>query len=605
MTGDSELPITTALKSLRVIPKAVRLLWQASSRDLSWVSVGTVLLGVSPVAVAFVAKLIIDHLAGGMGVGTRLWILIAIEAGLLAATGWIRHSTQAAQQILRERAWHLLSLKTMGHAARLDLEFFESPESHDTLAKAQRELGFRPMLMTFALLSAAQDLVTVTSFIIVILAFHPLLVLLLLFALLPTLMAARDAGFTNFSTYDMTTTDGRRASYFDTLLTSDQTAKEVRLYNLAPGFLAQRETYAFNVIQARNEAARKKARAFSRADVASVLVQYLALAFVAAQAATQRITIGDFTLLALALSRSRQQLSFALTYLGELLEHSLFFNDLTKFLAFKPKITAPDNPTPVPSKPTGSIIFEDVTFSYLGAEEPVFRDFNLELRAGEATALVGVNGAGKTTLVKLLTRLYDPQAGSIELDGTDIRQFDLDDYRNLFGVILQDFVQYQLTVRENIALARGDIDPDQGWLERAARDAKSLELITTLPDGWNTQLGRQFGDSGRNLSGGEWQLIALTRALYRDAPVLIFDEPTAALDAEAEAELIQTYRDLTRGKLSLLITHRFNTVKMADRILVLEGGKIIEDGTHATLMSLHGRYRAMFTAQAQAYRLSP
>ena len=225
---------------------------------------GRVLLGVSPVAVAFVAKLIIDHLAGGMGLGTRLWMLIAIEAGLLAATGWIRYSTQAAQQILRERAWHLLSLKTMGHAAQLDLEFFESPKSHDTLAKAQRELGFRPMLMTFSLLSAAQDLVTVTSFIIVILAFHPLLVLLLLFALLPTLIAARDAGFTNFSTYDMTTHGWSESVVFRYPPNLGPDRKGGSPVQPRPGFLAQRETYAFNVIQARNEAARKKARAFSR-----------------------------------------------------------------------------------------------------------------------------------------------------------------------------------------------------------------------------------------------------------------------------------------------------------------------------------------------------
>lgn len=236
-----------------------------------------------------------------------------------------------------------------------------------------------------------------------------------------------------------------------------------------------------------------------------------------------------------------------------------------------------------------------------GAPRPVFENLSFELRAGEATALVGVNGAGKTTIVKLLTRLYEPERGRILLNGVDIREFPLEAYRAIFGVILQDFVRYHLTARENIQVAKVSAPLDQGRLEEAARQAKANEVIKSLPLGWETMLGRQFDEQGQALSGGQWQRMALARALYRDAPVLILDEPTAALDAKAEAELFQAYRELTRGKTSLLITHRLNTVRMADRILVLEGGQIVEDGSHHELLQKRGRYYELFTTQAATY----
>lgn len=243
-----------------------------------------------------------------------------------------------------------------------------------------------------------------------------------------------------------------------------------------------------------------------------------------------------------------------------------------------------------------------MTFTYPGADKPVFQNLTLELRAGETTALVGVNGAGKTTLVKLLTRLYDPQEGRITLDGVDIRDFDPDEYRRSLGVVLQDFTRYQLSARENIALGRvGETDED-ARLHDAAQRSNALELIQGLPEGWDTLLGRQFHIRGQDLSGGQWQRIALARALYRDAPILLLDEPTAALDAETEAELFGKYRDLTRGKTTLLITHRFNTVRMADRIVLLEHGRILEDGTHAELLALGGRYAEMYEVQAEVYR---
>lgn len=297
----------------------------------------------------------------------------------------------------------------------------------------------------------------------------------------------------------------------------------------------------------------------------------------------------------------RQNLSQALANLGELLENSLFFSDLDRFFDFRPRVCSPAAPRPLPSAENYQFVFEQVGFTYTGAARPVFESLSFELRAGEATALVGLNGAGKTTIVKLLTRLYEPQRGRILLNGVDIREFPLEAYRALFGVILQDFVRYHLTARENILVAKNPASPDDLRLQEAARLAQADRVIERLPMGWDTMLGRQFDEQGQALSGGEWQRIALARALYRDAPVLILDEPTAALDAEAEAKLFQAYRELTRGKTSLLITHRLNTVRMADRILVLEGGRIIEDGSHQELLRKGGRYYELFTAQASSY----
>lgn len=303
-----------------------------------------------------------------------------------------------------------------------------------------------------------------------------------------------------------------------------------------------------------------------------------------------------------ALAGVRLGLSRGLAHLGEVYEHSLFFQNLTAFLGQRPSVVAPSSPRPLLAPGPHTLALENVSFTYPGAQKPVFEDLNLTLRAGETTALVGVNGAGKTTLVKLLTRLYDPQGGRVTLDGVDVREFDPAAYRGQLGVVLQDFTRYQLSARENVALGRiGEAD-EETRLQGAARQASALELIEGLPEGWNTLLGRQFHVRGQDLSGGQWQRVALARALYRDAPILLRDEPTAALDAETEAELFGRYRDLTRGRTTLLITHRFNTVRMADRIVVLEHGQVIEDGTHAELLRRGGRYAEMYALQAEGYR---
>lgn len=589
------------LAALRVVPKALRLLRDAGASHLYIVFGLTIVQGLIPPAMGYVGKLIVDYLASGRGVTAELWILVGIE-GLLAVTLAVAFQlSNIYQAVLRERLWQMLSIQACQHASRLDLDFFEVPQNYDALTKASRELGFRPMMMALNLVTALQQTISVAGFVLVILVFQPLLVVAIFMALIPAALAAKDSGHITFTSYDMSTADGRRAAYFDGLMMSDAAAKELRLFDLAHWLLGQRQQYAARMIKRILQAAWITGRSFVTAAAISTGAQYLALAFVAYQAATGRITLGDFTLLAVALLAVRQNLSLALANLGELLENSLFFNDLDRFFDFSPKIHSPATPRPLPGSKEYRFAFENVGFTYTGASRPVFEKLSFELRGGEATALVGVNGAGKTTIVKLLTRLYEPQQGRILLNGVDIREFSLKQYRAIFGVILQDFVRYHLTARENILVANISSNPDERRLQEAARLAKADSVIKSLPMGWDTTLGRQFDEQGQALSGGQWQRIALARALYRNAPVLILDEPTAALDAEAEAELFFAYRELTRGKTSLLITHRLNTVRMADRILVLEGGKIVEDGTHLELLRKGGRYYEMFTAQASTY----
>ncbi|WP_182482874.1 ABC transporter ATP-binding protein [Calidithermus roseus] len=589
------------LAALRVVPKALRLLRDAGASHLYVVFALTILQGLLPPAMGYFGKLIVDHLASGRGATAGLWALVGAEGLLAVALAVAFQLSNIYQAVLRERLWQMLSIQVCQHASQLDLDFFEVPQNYDALTKANRELGFRPMMMVLNLVTALQQTISVAGFVLVILAFQPLLVVAILIALVPAALAARDSGHITFTSYDVSTADGRRAAYFDGLMMSDGAAKELRLFDLAPWLLAQRQQYAVRVIKRRLRAAWVTGKSFVTAAAVSAGAQYLALAFVAYQAATGRITLGDFTLLAAALVAVRHNLSLALANLGELLENSLFFSDLDRFFDFSPKIRPPATPRPLPSSEEYQFVFENVGFTYTGASRPVFESLSFELRGGEATALVGVNGAGKTTIVKLLTRLYDPQQGRILLNGVDIREFPLEQYRAIFGVILQDFVRYHLTARENILVAKVSANPDDRRLEEAARLAKADSVIKSLPMGWGTMLGRQFDEQGQALSGGQWQRIALARALYRDAPVLILDEPTAGLDAEAEAELFLAYRELTRGKTSLLITHRLNTVRMADRILVLEGGKIVEDGSHQELLRKGGRYYELFTAQASTY----
>ncbi len=602
MTALASSPLRSGVQALGVLPQALALIREGAGQAFTWSAVALIVVGLVPAGMGLVARGLIDALVGGQGFTPHVMQLVALQFALAALGLGAQAAADSWRAAMREYLQNHLRLKVAGHAATLDLAFFELPGNYDAFAKAQQDLGYRPFLMAYSVIFAAQQLATVLGFFLAVLAFQPLLAVALLLAALPTLFAAGKSGSESYSAYDLTTPEGRRAAYLEDLLTQDRSAKEVRLAGLAPGFLTQLAAHSGRVVAERLRVEQRRNARFAWAGVSGVLVEYAALAFVVWRVATGGASLGDLTLMVAALAGVRLGLSRGLAHLGEVYENSLFFQNLTGFLEQRPSVVAPADPEPLPPAGPHTLALEDVSFTYPGAERPVFEHLNLTLRARETTALVGVNGAGKTTLVKLLTRLYDPQGGRVTLDGVDLRAFDPDAYRRMLGVVLQDFARYQLSARENVALGRvGDADED-AELQSAAQRARALALIEGLPEGWDTLLGRQFHVRGQDLSGGQWQRIALARALYRDAPILLLDEPTAALDAETEAELFKDYRALTRGRTTLLITHRFNTVRLADRIVVLEGGRVIEDGTPADLLSRGGRYAEMYAVQAEGYR---
>ncbi len=593
--------ITQSVGAARAVPQALKLLWAASPRLLALTLVATVLQGIVPAGIALTTKLIIDHITLGQGWNSTILVLLIVEGCLSLMLVILVNLATYSSRALRERTQTMLALRVMNQAATLDLEFFEMPGNYDSFARAKRELSYRPIVMAVALFNIVQSLATVAGFLIVLLSLQPILVLITVCATLPIFFVGQATGFVNYTAYNLMTPEGRRAAYFEKLLTEDVSAKEIRLYNLAYKFLNQAKHYLDTIANAHINVEGRRALSYGVAQTISVLVLYVVIGFVLYRATNGMMSIGDLVFVLTALLAIRQQLSEALATSSELLENSMFFGDLAVFFKHRPSITPTVEPHTIPSPITYGLTIENLTFSYPNAETHVFNGLSLDLRVGEATALVGVNGAGKTTLVKLLARLYDPNNGRILLDGIDIRQFDPTKYRAVLGIITQDFVRYQLSAEENVYLGCEERDVDESLLEKVAEQAQLSDLIRSLPDGWKTLLGRQFHVRGQDLSGGQWQRIALARALYRDAPILILDEPTAALDAEAEHELFKQYKNLTRNKLSLLITHRFNTVKMADRIIVLENGKVAEDGTHDELMHIRGRYFSMFTSQAEAY----
>lgn len=603
MTGAApRTPVQTGLQALRVLPQALTLVWEGAGKDFLLSAVALVVVGLVPAGLLLCTKLLIDQLIRGLGWTPVLSHLLLVQLALALLGVGAQAASDYWRAAMRERLQQHLELKVAAHAAGLDLAFFELPGNYDTFTKAREELGYRPFLMSYGLIFAAQRLAAVAGFFAAVLAFQPVLALVLVVAALPTLFAAGKSGSESFSNHDLHTPEGRRAAYLQQLLTTDQPAKEVRLYGLAPGFLTTLREQLGRLVTTRLKVERHKNLRFAAAGLGGVLVEYGALGFVVWQVARSAASLGDLTLMLGALPGVRLGLSQMLANLGEVYENSLFFQHLVNFLGQRAVVTAPAVPRSLPEAAAYALTLEDVSFTYPGARQAVFEHLTLELRSGETTALVGVNGAGKTTLVKLLTRLYDPQGGRILLNGVDIREFSPEAYRGAVGAVLQDFTRYQLSARENIALGRaGEMDEEARLLD-AARRARALTLIEGLPEGWNTLLGRQFHVRGQDLSGGQWQRVALARALYRNAPILLLDEPTAALDAETEAELFSRYLELTRGRTTLLITHRFNTVRMAERIVVLERGRVLEDGTHQELLARQGRYAEMYQVQAEAYQ---
>jgi len=601
--------------ALRHLPRLFRLVWATSPAMTAANLALRLVRALQPVALLYVGKLVIDEVVRLLGAGyayggvgewvssgalDRLAVLLLIELGLAVLADVLGRAVALLDSLLGDLFTNATSARLMAHAATLDLAQFEDADFYDRLERARRQTTGRMVLMS-QVLGQAQDIVTAVTFAAGLVAYAPWLLALLAVTLVPAFLG--EAHF-HGQTYSLTyawTPERRELDYLRHAGASDETAKEVKIFGLND-YLTERYRRLSDRFYAANRALAVR-RAGWGAGLAAVgaLGYYAAYAVIVYRTVRGDFSLGDLTFLAGSFSRMRALLSGLLTNFSNVAGQALYLDDLFSFFELRPKITSPPDPLPVPQPIREGFVFEGVGFRYPGSERWAVRGLSFTLRAGEALALVGENGAGKTTLVKLLARLYDPDEGRILLDGHDLRDYDLAELRANVGVIFQDFVRYHLTAGENIAVGRIEAREDRPRIEDAAARGLADAVIARLPEGYEQVVGRRF-QRGVELSGGEWQKVALARAYMRDAQLLILDEPTAALDARAEFEVFQRFKALTAGKTAVLISHRFSTVRMADRILVLVEGRLAELGTHAELLAKGGVYAELFELQAAGYR---
>ncbi len=601
--------------ALRNLPPFLKLVWQTSPTLATGTLVLRLVRAVLPVLTLYVGKLIIDEviaLASGTEIPATLSAWIA--SGLLDRLAWLLGAELALavvfdvlgrvvtllDSLLAEQFSNITSVRLMEHAATLDLEDFEDSELQDRLDRARRQASGR-MTLTSQLFGQAQDVITIIAFAAGLAAYAPWLIPLLLIALVPAFVG--EAHF-NAQSYALTysrTPEQRELDYVRQTGASVETAKEVKIFALNAFLIDRYRELAARFYQGNRRLAVRRATWGSALTGIGTVGYYVAYAYLVWRTIAGQFTIGDLTFLAGSFRRLRTLLEGLLVGFSQTAGQAMYLDDLFSFFTIEPEIHSPLDARRFPIPIREGFRFEDVGFIYPGAERWAVRHLDFTLKAGEVLALVGENGAGKTTLVKLLARLYDPDEGRILLDGHDLREYDLEDLRANIGVIFQDFVRYHLTAAENIAVGRIEARGDRERIEAAAERSLADEVIRRLPAGYDQVIGKRFR-TGVELSGGEWQKIAIARAYMRDAQLLILDEPTAALDARAEFEVFQRFKELSAAKTAVLISHRFSSVRMADRILVLAEGEVEAMGTHEELLTQRGRYAELFELQAAGYR---
>ena len=591
------------LAALRSIPPYLRLIWD-TSRPMT---AGSILLrliqAALPTAILYVGKLIIDEvvrlLESGDGDTDYLWKVVALELVLALATDLLSRATTLIDGLLTDLISNRTSVDIMRHAATLDLYQFEDAEFYDKMERARRQTSGRAVLMS-QLLAQFQSTITLVVLGVSVVAFNPWLILLLVLAVIPSFI---QENYFNQQKYSLTrswTPERRELDYLRYIGASDVTAKEVKIFGLAEFITERFDVLSMKYYRQNRDLSVRRAGWGAFFSVIGSVVYYGAYVLIIMQTISGVITIGTLTFLAGAFRRMQQGLRNILSRFASIGENALYLTDLFDFLAIRPNIADRADAIPFPTEVQQGWVFENVSFRYPGAEDYAIRNLSFELPASQKLALVGENGAGKTTLVKLLARLYEPTEGRILLDGRDLRTYRLAELRDNVGVIFQDFFRYQMQVRENIAVGRIEAIGDEAAIRESATKSLAAEVVATLPDGYDQLLGKRFA-GGRDLSGGQWQKIALARAYMRDAQLLILDEPTSALDARAEYEVFERFTELIAGKTAVLISHRFSTVRMADVILFLEFGQRLELGSHNELMELDGRYAELFRLQARGY----
>jgi ATP-binding cassette subfamily B protein len=613
--GAAPPPGEGGLATLRALPEvfqytrhALELCW-ATSRPLTIALAAlTLVAGILPAAVAYVGALIVDavvaaiavHDASGTVELSTVLGYVALEGLLVAALAATQRGLSTCQSLLRAQLGQRVNEMILEKALTLDLRHFEDSEFYDKLTRARREASTRPLSLVMRSFGLVQNGIALASYATLLWQFSPWAVLVLVAAGLPSFVAEAKFSGDAFRLFRWRSPETRMQMYLETVLAREDHAKEVKLFGLGP-LLLDRYRAIFRKVFAEDRALTIRRDSWGFAlGLVSTAAFYAAYAWIAVSAVRGQITLGQMTMYVLLFRQGQSAVSASLAAISGMYEDNLYLSTLYDYL--DTPVETPRGSASVGPDPTDGVRFEGVSFTYPGATEPAVSEVSFQLRPGHSLALVGENGSGKTTLIKLLTRLYLPSSGRITLDGLDLAEWSPTALRRRVAVIFQDFARYQLKVGENIGV--GDVDhfEDEARWREAAELATASPFVEELPAGYQTQLGKWFRD-GRELSGGQWQKIALARAFIREgADILVLDEPTAAMDARAEAQVFEQFRELARERMVILISHRFSTVRMADQILVIQGGRILESGDHEALMRLDGHYAHLFALQAKGYR---
>ena len=601
----AELSLKERFSALNNLPAFFKLVWHTSPSLTICNIVLRIIRSAIPLAILYIGKLIIDEVvllthSTNAASHNYLWQLVGVEFGLAILSDGLTRATNLVDSLLGDLFSNDTSIQIMKHAATLDLDQFEDSTFYDKLERARQQTVGRTVLLS-QVLSQVQDLITMLFLAAGLVVFNPWLILMLIVAVIPAFLGESYFNDKNYSLNRRQTPERRELDYIRFIGASDDTAKEVKIFNLAD-FLTDRFRQLSNKFYQDNKALVIKRSLWGTIfAILGSVGYYGAYVFIIATTIAGKQSIGALTFLAGSFRQLRSLLESILSRFTSVSQGAIYLKDFFDFFEIQPKIKHSANARPFPRPIQTGFVFDNVGFRYHNSERWANRHLSFTLHAGEKLALVGENGAGKTTLVKLLARLYDPSEGRILLDGQDLKEYNLGELRKEVGVIFQDYIRYQMTVSQNIAVGNIDEKENESLIQHAAKQSLADILVQKLPDKYAQALGKRF-NQGVELSGGEWQKIALARAYMKDAQLLILDEPTASLDARAEYEVFERFTELTKGKTAVLISHRFSTVRMADRILVLERGELIESGDHAALLQKNGRYAELFNLQAKGYQ---
>ncbi|HLU93939.1 MAG TPA: ABC transporter ATP-binding protein [Membranihabitans sp.] len=608
----TKMSLSEQLSALKNLPKFIQLIWNTNKSLTIWNIILRLFASLLPLAILYVGKEIIDSIVLLIESPeldrTYLWKMFAIEAGLAIFQILLGQAISLIDGLLGDLFSNKVSEDIIRHAATLDLYQFENAEFYDKMERARQQTTSRTVLLSLVL-TQLQELISLISLGVGLVIFSPWLILLLVLAVIPSLIGELHFNMRSYSMTRSWTQERRELDYLRYLGASNESAKEVKIFGLAGHLARQFGTLADKYFQANKKLAISKSTWAGIFSALGTLAYYGAYVVIVIQTISGLISLGTLTFLAGSFKRMQSGLQGIMLRFSQISSHSLYLSDLFDFFNIEPEIV--DNPEMIPFPDVMKIgfRFENVSFKYPDSERYAIRDLSFTIDAGEKIALVGENGAGKTTLIKLLARLYDPSEGNIYVDDINLKEIELSSLRKNIGIIFQDFIRLNFTARENIAIGNIDfVNSENGHngvldtrIEEASQKSLASEVITTLPGGLDQMLGRRF-DNGTDLSGGQWQKIALARAYMREAQLLILDEPTSALDARAEHQVFERFTELMDGKSAVIISHRFSTVRVADRILFLENGQLVEEGSHEELMQLNGRYAELYSLQAKGYQ---